>query len=477
MSTTFHIRRTGVYNDEQLIKAAVDWVVKQPESLAVIGTPQDFRMLSFDHDTQDDEHACELLVVQGHSTQGVEFAHERGGVHRVTVRDFASQLDWLLAYGLLHAFDTLHPGCWISSGMHNQRAVLGAGQAAEHWRQARASMERLCASPGTQLMLQGGSRSFFFDAARYAHLPTVADQAQEAWEEFVRLQWHVLDDGIATPIEWREVVPGELNTVQVFNNEYAAYIADCQYVGLLNTHTNQCKLLPREQAYVLLGRYGAVETLDAVQAAVSMMPAEQWDELWRDAPGILVEQYRKTYVLRWNTDVSNFSMADFEKDVMQHSTDMSWSVYDHEQAHFGDRFVMVRTGEGRHGIVATGYLTTEPFTASNWRGEGDPVHYSYLGFTAMFHPERSPYIITTQGLANAIPDFDWERGHSGEVLDERQAAALHQLWRSFVNYVSGEVSADGSYPSTAGVMRILELDRKLGYDEDAGNPSDDWDEE
>ena len=42
-------------------------------------------------------------------------------------------------------------------------------------------------------------------------------------------------------------------------------------------------------------------------------------------------------------------------------------------------------------------------------------------------PDGEPFI-TTEELQKAIPDFDWEKGHSGELLTEEQAYALDKLW-------------------------------------------------
>lgn len=39
------------------------------------------------------------------------------------------------------------------------------------------------------------------------------------------------------------------------------------------------------------------------------MDDEQWTELYDKAEGIVKENYRKTFIMRWNTDISNYKLS------------------------------------------------------------------------------------------------------------------------------------------------------------------------
>ena len=51
---------------------------------------------------------------------------------------------------------------------------------------------------------------------------------------------------------------------------------------------------------------------------------------------------RNTIILFWNPEVSSLKIGDYQRlleDIHFHS--MNWSIYEHENAHYGDRFFMV----------------------------------------------------------------------------------------------------------------------------------------
>ena len=49
----------------------------------------------------------------------------------------------------------------------------------------------------------------------------------------------------------------------------------------------------------------------------------------------------------------------------------------------------------------------------------------------MVNPETLP-ILESSVLEDNIPDFDWRAGHSGVVLDGRQACKLNELYRKYL---------------------------------------------
>ena len=72
------------------------------------------------------------------------------------------------------------------------------------------------------------------------------------------------------------------------------------------------------------------------------------DLQWYDEP----EQ--KSYLLRWNTAVSNFQIKDFEKCMDRFEEEelcMSWSIWDWQDVRVGDKVYLLRVGEGKTGIV------------------------------------------------------------------------------------------------------------------------------
>ena len=146
----------------------------------------------------------------------------------------------------------------------------------------------------------------------------------------------------------------------------------------------------------------------------------------------------RVFVLMWNPAISSYTMERFENDLQEmvewgeSPDDFDWSVWEWEKAHEGDHFFMVRVGEGNTGIVMAGTFTSDPYEGEDWSGRGRKTYYMQMELDAMIHPDRSP-IITTEQLMKEIPEFDWTKGHSGQLLDIDTGAKLATMWRSYIN--------------------------------------------
>lgn len=158
-------------------------------------------------------------------------------------------------------------------------------------------------------------------------------------------------------------------------------------------------------------------------------------------PGNGYDERQKTFVLMWNPEISSITLADHNKSIPNIMTGYyNWSVWEHKKAKKGDRFVMVRCGEGKTGIVMTGIFDSDPYQATDWSGKGRKVFYMDLEPNFIANPEKAD-IITTAELQEAIPTFNWTGGHSGRLLSEEQAKSLEVLFskylRQFANNVDG----------------------------------------
>lgn len=136
----------------------------------------------------------------------------------------------------------------------------------------------------------------------------------------------------------------------------------------------------------------------------------------------------------WNPAISSYKLDDFQRELEELHDDycnMNWSVWEHEKASAGDRFFMVRCGNGNTGICMSGYFSSDPYQDEDWSGRGRVTYYMNLEPDAMIHPDYRP-ILPTSDLVKAIPSFDWKGGHSGRLLEEKNAAKLETLWASFL---------------------------------------------
>lgn len=144
-----------------------------------------------------------------------------------------------------------------------------------------------------------------------------------------------------------------------------------------------------------------------------------------------------TVILKWNPGFSSYTMVRFLKDLEKCAlandgdADMNWSVWEHERVHKGDTFYMLKVGYGQTGIVAKGTLTSEPYSGEDWSWRNRPTMYCDFNFGVMINPDAYP-ILDSRTLSQAIPDFDWNGGHSGMVVTEEQANILDVMWSDYM---------------------------------------------
>ena len=137
----------------------------------------------------------------------------------------------------------------------------------------------------------------------------------------------------------------------------------------------------------------------------------------------------RTFIMRWNATISNYSVEEYLNALYNPSAFPSyyeWSVWDYNKVRTGDRFFMVLTGWEHNGIVMAGTIVSPPYIDQDWMGRGRTVHYVRLEPNYMSTPDN-PNLLTTEELQKVIPDFNWENGHSGELLPPASAKKLEKL--------------------------------------------------
>ena len=141
----------------------------------------------------------------------------------------------------------------------------------------------------------------------------------------------------------------------------------------------------------------------------------------------------KTYILFWNPAISIYKLENFQEDLEEIGfTDMNWTVWEYKNASAGDRFFMVRCGDGNTGICMSGYFSSDPYEDEDWSGKERKIYYMDLEPDIMINSDYFP-ILTTAELASAMPEFDWRGGHSGRLIDAHLAKKLEELWEKFLD--------------------------------------------
>lgn len=143
------------------------------------------------------------------------------------------------------------------------------------------------------------------------------------------------------------------------------------------------------------------------------------------------EEPSDTYVMRWNPDISSYSMDDFEDEmdcIMDEGRTITWSIWDYRDVKIGDRFFLLKVGSGTTGIVMEGTIVSLPYRGEDWSGRGREVYYVRMKPNCIIHPDRTDHLITTEALSRHITTVNWNEGHSGEKLERKEAKMLSALW-------------------------------------------------
>lgn len=137
----------------------------------------------------------------------------------------------------------------------------------------------------------------------------------------------------------------------------------------------------------------------------------------------------KSYLMRWNPSISSFTEKDFEEcveDMVHGMFRINWSIYEWEEARRGDMFFMMRVGDDKAGIVFSGQFISDPYPGDDWAGTTKRRMYVDMIITNSVEPGAVPRV-SLEKLQEAIPEFEWAKGHSGVLLTEDIVTKLDEM--------------------------------------------------
>lgn len=235
------------------------------------------------------------------------------------------------------------------------------------------------------------------------------------------------------------------------------YISNADLLGIfdMDDESNPPVLIPFNETWKVLpdnvfDRLDEVQyireaelTVDMVRQMMDRARHLQPDDLFYKPtyPGEGFDEKQNTVILMWNPAISSVKLGEHCESIETFENEYyNWSVWEHEKAKCGDRFFLVRVGEGKTGIVMSGVFDSQPYISDDWSGRGRLTYYMDMLPNVILDPDEAP-MVTTEQLSEAIPSFDWSGGHSGRVLDKEDASKLETIWKDFL--VKNEDHVDG----------------------------------
>ena len=132
--------------------------------------------------------------------------------------------------------------------------------------------------------------------------------------------------------------------------------------------------------------------------------------------------------MRWNPAISSYKLETFRKDIAKwpNGFQIDWSIYEWEDAEEGDAYIMVRVGEEPNGVVFSGIFLSVPYENDDWAGTSKKRHYVDVTVEPPFDPDFPS--ITAEQLEAVLPEINWRKGHSGQLMTKEQES---KFWDAF----------------------------------------------
>jgi hypothetical protein len=89
---------------------------------------------------------------------------------------------------------------------------------------------------------------------------------------------------------------------------------------------------------------------------------------------------------------------------------------------------MLRVGDDKAGIAFNGYFLSDPYTGDDWAGSTKRRCYVDMICQDAVEPGEVPFV-SMERLKEAIPEYDWEKGHSGVLLLDEVTEKLDELFK------------------------------------------------
>ena len=435
MATKFTVKGVRNFKERKVFALALD-ILEDCVAASNEEPEAEFSVkMCYNHLEEGETNSCSLLT-EGYSTQGVNVKQRVGATLVVELPWLACYMDLCLCFSILHAIKMVHRSARIMDA-DGKYFLMTDDDLERQWNRQCQNMDALLRKHEITT-IAGVKRDFYVNPVRYKMMEAVADPVAEAFDDFVTLQW-AMPDAVNLIEERRHVTEDEeLSSVRVVDNSSSVFIGACRYVGMMKENT--CKMVEFDEFCRLMSGRNEFQQMDACQALLSPIDEDEWLRLFDEAEGVRRENFRKTFIMRWNTDISNYQMWEFDEAIDEFEDEgfyYDWSIWDYQKVHVGDRFYMIRTGEGKHGVVMRGTIIGKPYPDEDWSGHGRKVYYIRMRLTNMIHPDLSPYLLTTDELSKYLPNFNWEDGHSGVMLDDSTAQLLEEIWHSHNSRVRG----------------------------------------
>lgn len=430
MDKIFKIKNTGQFDVNEIYNAILDFInLRFPQIFEEDDT--DVIPLPMEEGAFEDQNI--RFIITPISTTGVILKHYKRNIIELILPEYASMGDCTLVSGILeylmHNFSKQYFKAGYNSDTCGDRGFVALLEHIE--RNANNLLQSEKYLKGEIIPLNGYACMFFLSSDlidSYNGDPTL-DNCEKFWNTFGQIQYDYLK---CTEVDIQTDTRIEGTFCPAYNVENV-FMPPTENIVLVKG--NDCKVIPRDDIQKLRGRYESafryIYFPDSLHTIVRKMPEDEYESLYDALPYPEIENFRRIHIIRWNPAISNIKrdeyldwMDSFEAPDFW----ISWSFWDYKDVNIGDYVFMEVVGQQHKGIIMSGTIVEDPEKDDDWSGKGREVYYAKFHVTAMTDPDVPTTILSTDILEKEIPDFNWEKGHSGELLSDEDGRKLIELW-------------------------------------------------
>lgn len=166
----------------------------------------------------------------------------------------------------------------------------------------------------------------------------------------------------------------------------------------------------------------------------------------------------KTVLLIWNPNKWEWeNLAEMVEETARLGSCLDqWSVGRSRDIASGDRFYLMHLGSDPRGIIASGWIMSEPESKPHWDGSERSTLYVDIEYDRLFKPETR--ILPLARLRELAPTQHWTPQSSGTLIKEEVVGTVEEAW----NAVSPSSAAEPStqfVEGTAFTVRMTRFER------------------
>jgi 5-methylcytosine-specific restriction enzyme A len=141
-----------------------------------------------------------------------------------------------------------------------------------------------------------------------------------------------------------------------------------------------------------------------------------------------------TFLFAWNPDKWPWTHLEQSIEELEQTGRVKemWSCASHKSIKVGDRAFLAKLGKKPTGIIAAGFVATEPFLAKHWSGEDKMVPRVLIDFEILLNPQHDPILSIELLKFGKTSSQHWTPQASGISIRPDVVDELEALWFDFL---------------------------------------------